>query len=87
MAIDLQLREELPEDAIVFDNPSFDHAIIGVTIDGRVVYDYHIMIMELANEEGWSGEEATDWVEYNTIRAHPYIGPNAPIIMYCIQNN
>ena len=84
MSIDLQLREELPEDALVFDNPAFDHAIIGVTIDGRVVYDYHIMIMELANDENLSGEEATDWVEYNTIRSLPYAGSNAPIIMYII---
>ena len=84
MSVDLQLREELPEDALVFDNPAFDHAIIGITIDGRVVYDYHIMIMELANDEGWSGEDATDWVEYNTIRSIQYAGPNAPIIMYII---
>ena len=47
MAVDLELRAELPEDAIVFDNMSYDGSIVGVTTDGRVVYDYDKMIEEL----------------------------------------
>jgi hypothetical protein len=26
--------------------------------------------------------EAIEWIEYNTIRALPYMGPEAPIIVY-----
>jgi hypothetical protein len=82
MAVNLQLRAELPEDAIVFDNMSYDSSIVGVTTDGRVVYDYDKMIEELMQDEEWSYEEAVEWIDYNTIRSIPYAGENAPIIMY-----
>lgn len=82
MSVNLELRSELPEDAIVFDNMSYDSSIIGVTTDGKVVYDYDKMIEELMQNEEWSYEEAAEWINYNTIRSLPYAGENAPIIMY-----
>jgi hypothetical protein len=82
MSVNLELRRELPEDAIVFDNMSYDSSIIGVTTDGRVVYDYDKMVEELMQDEEWSYEEAVEWIDYNTIRSLPYAGDNAPIIMY-----
>ena len=84
MSINLQLRDELPEDAIVFDNMSYDGSIIGVTTDDRVVYSYDKMVEELMQDEEWSYEDAVEWIDYNTIRALPYAGPNGPIIMYNI---
>ena len=84
MAVDLELRAELPEDAIVFDNMSYDGSIVGVTTGGRVVYDYDKMIEELMEDEGWSYEDAAEWIDYNTIRSIPYAGPGAPIIMYSV---
>ena len=84
MAVNLELRAELPEDAIVFDNMSYDGSIVGVTTDGRVVYDYDKMVEELMEDEGWSYEDSAEWICYNTIRALPYSGENAPIIMYRI---
>lgn len=84
MAVNLELRAELPEDAIVFDNMSYDGSIVGVTTDGRVVYDYDKMVEELMEDEECSYEEAADWIDYNTIRALPYAGENGPIIMYSI---
>ena len=82
MSVNLELRSELPEDAIVFDNMSYDGSIIGVTTDGHVVYDYDKMVEELMQDEEWSYEEAAEWIDYNTIRSLPYAGENAPIIMY-----
>ena len=84
MSVNLQLRDELPEDAIVFDNMSYDGSIIGVTTDDRVVYSYDKMVEELMQDEDWSYEDAVEWIDYNTIRALPYAGPNGPIIMYNI---
>lgn len=84
MSVDLELRNELPEDAIVFDNMSYDGSIIGVTTDDRVVYSYDKMVEELMQDEEWSYEDAVEWIDYNTIRALPYAGPNGPIIMYNI---
>ena len=87
MAVRPDLRAELPEDALVFDNTSYDDSIVGVTVDGNVVYDYDKMIEELMRDTGWSYEEAIDWIDYNTIsgRFPPTdIAGNAPIIMYRI---
>lgn len=83
MAVNLQLRAELPEDAIVFDNMSYDGSIVGVTTDGRVVYDYDKMVEELMEDEQWSYEDAVEWIEFNTIGGIP-CDENAPIIMYSI---
>lgn len=85
MSVNLKLRTLLPKDALVFDNASYDNSIVGVTTDNRVVYDYNKMIVELMEDEGWSYDEAIDWIEYNTIRSLPYAGEKAPIIMYGLE--
>jgi hypothetical protein len=84
MSIDTELRSELPEDALVFDNLAYDNAIIGVTIDDRVVYDYDKMIEDLVASEGFTLEEAIEWIDYNTIGVLPYSEDNRPIVMYPI---
>ncbi len=61
---------------------SYDDALIGVTDDNRAVYDYEKMVQWLVETEGWTYEEAAEWIDYNTIRALPYFGEDAPIIMY-----
>ena len=66
---------------IVFDNPSFNTAIIGVSTDGRAVYDYDLMVEHLAREDNISEEEAADFIDYNTLRIIPYIGEEAPIVV------
>lgn len=40
------------------------------------------MVAWLVATEGMSVVEAVEWIEYNTIRALPYAGAEAPIIMY-----
>lgn len=72
------------EDAIVFDSPSYDKAIIGVSDDGRVIYDYEMMIQCLMEDEDMSELDAADFISYNSIRAAAYI-PNGPIVMYGIK--
>lgn len=69
------------EDAIVFDNPSYDDAIIGTSHDDRVVYSFEKMVECLMNDDGMSYEDAVEFIEYNTLRAIPYFGPNAPIVL------
>lgn len=70
------------EDIIVFDNYDYADAFIGVSIDDRAVYDYYKMIEWLQREEGFTKEDAVEWIEYNTIRALPYLGERAPIIIW-----
>lgn len=85
MSVNLELRAELPEDALVFNNFAYDGAIIGYATNGKVVYDFDKMVEELMHDEDWSYEDAVEWIEFNTIRALPYAGENAPIIMYKLE--
>lgn len=74
------------EDVTVFRNPDYDEAIIGITTDNRVVYSYSKMVESLmAESEDMSYEEASEFIDYNTIRALPYI-ENAPVIMYDLES-
>lgn len=62
-------------------------AFIGVSEEGRAVYDYNKMIQSLQEEDGMDEEEAIDWISYNTVRSLPYAGPLAPIILYPLEEN
>ena len=64
-----------------FINPDYEDAVIGITYDGRLVYDYDKMVEYLMNKEGWSDIDAVEWIDYNVIRSIPYMGSEAPIIM------
>ena len=66
-------------------NYSYDDALIGVSENNRVIYDYDKMIEWLMKEEGWDYEESIEWIETNTIRSLPYMGESAPIIMYPLE--
>ena len=70
------------EDVKYLVDESYDDALIGVSEDGRAIYDFGLMIEWLMNKYGWSETESIEWIEYNTIRALPYFGEDAPIIMY-----
>lgn len=37
------------------------------------------------NEEGFTDNEAVEWIETNTLRALPYMGDKAPIVMYPLE--
>ena len=85
MTAEERLLDHGYEDITILADYSYDDALVGVTEDGRAVYDFDKMVTWLMAEEGWSMDEAIEWIEYNTIRALPYMGPEAPIIMYPIE--
>lgn len=72
----------IDDDVTYFTNPYFTDAIIGVGDNGALIYDYDSMIKCAMEEQGWSMEDAIDWIEYNTIRTIPYMGSKHPIIHY-----
>ena len=72
------------ENFIIFENPDYDSAIIGITENNQVVYNYEKMIEYLMQEDDMGYEEAVDFISYNTIRSLSYAGEGAPIIMYSI---
>lgn len=69
------------EDTIVLESPDYAPAYLGVSHDERAIYDYDYMIAALV-AEGMSVDEATEYIDYNTVRALPYMGDKAPIILY-----
>ena len=73
------------EDVTILADYSYDDALVGVTEDNRAVYDYDKMVEWLVKTEGFTYDEAVEWIEYNTIRALAYEGPNAPVIMYRLE--
>ena len=74
---------EIEEGIIMLDRPAFDNSIVGITDTGRLVYDQKKMIEELMEDEDWTEAEAWDWMDYNTMRAIPYMGEGRPIIIEC----
>lgn len=73
------------EDVKYLTNYSYDTALIGISDDNRAIYDFDKMIEWLIEEEEMTDEEAIEWIEYNTIRAIPYMEEDAPIIMYPLE--
>lgn len=68
----------------LFENPSFDKSIVGISSDQRIVYDYDLMIQEFAEDNNCTTEEAEEFIQYNTMRALPYfdnVVGNKPIII------
>ena len=70
------------EDVVILTDYSYDDALIGVTDDNRAVYDFDKMVAWLVETQGFTQDEAIEWICYNTIRALGYAGSDAPIIMY-----
>ena len=82
----IEKREQLVEmgfeDTILLENPDYDSAIVGYdVITGKVIYSYDLMIEHLMTVDGMSEEEAIEFIEYNTVRAIPYMGEKSPIIL------
>lgn len=65
-------NEIINKEALRFDNPSFDNSIIAVDYYGRLIYDYDLMVEELMKNDNISGEEAIDFISYNTLRSLDY---------------
>lgn len=81
MPVNQDIRDELPDGAIVFDNYAFDNSIIGVTLNDRVIYAYELMVRELMDETGWDEMSAMDWISYNVIGSLGYQDGNFPMIV------
>ena len=76
--IDL-LIEKGYEDVIVFRNPDYTTALIGLTLQGNAVYDSDLMLEWLIEQEEMTAEEAEDFICYNDSF---YYGEGHPIVYY-----
>ena len=76
-----RIENEGFEDVIIFDNPSYDDALIGITKDNRAVYDYDKMIEWLIKNENMDYEEAADFICWNDSF---YYGEGYPLIIFLV---
>lgn len=72
------------EDSAVFKNPDYDEAIIGVTPDGSVIYDFYLMVNHLMTHDGMTEMDAIEFIDQDVMRVIPYMGEYPPIIIYTI---
>lgn len=80
------LCENDHEDTVVLESPDYLSAIVGISEEGRLIYSYDRMVEHLMTAENMDAEEAMEFIDYNTIRALPYAGEMAPIVLYDIEN-
>lgn len=76
-----RIENEGYEDVIIFDNPSYDDALIGITTNNRAVYDYYKMIEWLVAKENMDYEEAADFIQWNDSF---YYGEGYPLIIFSL---
>lgn len=69
------------EQPLIFDNHAYDNSVVGISNEGRLVYDYDSMVREFMEDEECTEEEAIEWIEYNTMRSLGYGGGLTPIII------
>ena len=74
-----RIENEGYEDVIIFDNPSYDDALVGITNDNRAVYDFDKMVEWLVAHEDMDYDEAADFICWN---ASFYYGEGYPLIIY-----
>ena len=75
---------EINPDAIVLEPRStFNRAIIGMDMDGKLVYSATRIVKAFVDEDGMTEEEAIEFFEYNTLGAiKPMNNPNKPLFVY-----
>lgn len=81
MTLEEKLLDNGLDDTVYLTEQFYDKAAIRYSDTGCVIYDYNLLVEALMNE-GMSDIDAIEWVDYNILRATPYYGDKAPIIMY-----
>lgn len=74
---------DVSPEAVLWDG--FDDCIVGLTYEGKVVYEQSLMIAKLMRENGMSAEESIEYLDYNVFNT--YVGDGTPvhIILFDVQ--
>ena len=83
-------REEIlnkcDEETVILEPSYLDEAIVGINQDGKLIYDYDLLVKANIEHEGMTYEEAVEWVEFNTLRSVPFMGRLHPEVMYKVED-
>lgn len=74
------LDSEEVDKAVTIDG--FDDAVIGVSDDYSLVYDYDKMVLCLMLHEDMDEDEAIEYLDYNVLKTYKLYGENHPVIFY-----
>jgi hypothetical protein len=82
--------EEINENLVFIGNTpeQYKSAILGLTSDdNHVVYSYNKLVDAMLKENPeWTETDAIEWIDYNTIRSLGFMGENAPMIIYDLED-
>ena len=75
-------EEELNK-IVILEGDEYADGAVGLSNDNHVIYDYNKLVESLMKHNNWSDTEAIEWLEYNTLRAIPYMKAEGkePIIL------
>ena len=79
------LRDNDFDKTVILESPNYLAAIIGLTLEGRLIYSHRRMVWYLMQHDGMDYEEAEEFIQYNTIRGLDYKGEYAPIVVMDIE--
>ena len=77
--------ESALNDIVLFEDPDYADAVVGISHDDRLIYSYGKMVEHLMRVDGITEEEAIDFIDTNTMRSLPYAaayGAHPPIILF-----
>lgn len=75
-----EILSEIDEQTIILDG--LDSAVIGITYNNRLIYDYDKMVGVFVERDGMTQEEAEEWIYVNIEGS--YFGENNPIVLHKI---
>lgn len=81
-----EIVAEYNEDVVGFTEDWYDDAIITVTTEGNVIYDYDRLAELLMEHYKMTYEDAVEWIEYNMIRGAACMGQYKPYIAYTMKS-
>lgn len=75
--------QETLDKIIILEGDEFADGFIGLSTDDAAVYSYEKLVEALQKHNQWEEIDAIEWLDYNTLRAIPYITDGiAPIIIH-----
>lgn len=68
------------DDVITLGDAYTEKALLGISSDRRAVYDFDTLLELYVTEEGWTQDEAIEWIDINILGSK--IDGKEPIIVF-----
>lgn len=68
------------DDVIILGDAYTEKALLGISSDRRAVYDFDTLLELYVTEEGWTQDEAIEWIDINILGSK--MDGKEPIIVF-----